>query len=326
VPHYVELLPKILFRSRNPAPVRTIVIGNCQARYLAPLFELALTDCSCDYLSCDQIVSADEHAAIDRYLAETSEDYRLVFAQPLGTDWHAIAREALIARFGLDRTLFLLDLHFYGAFPDVTTLGDARNQIVGPMGACHSRIALGGWMAGLDADAICGMFNSASIEHLGYLALFEESAKKIRAEESNCDTQFADNLLNLAKISFCFYNYNLPTPHLLINFIAHIRHVLRDRRKISLNQLPLNPMLIAETLAPEGVWPIYPELRELFAPHFPSSTSFILPDRGSGSEVIVRETFVRRSIALYDEIGREKIAWLSQAQNSHELVRQLVSR
>jgi hypothetical protein len=322
MPHHIELIPKILFRSPNPAPFRTIVIGNFQGRYLAPLLELALADCACDYLSCDQIASADHHAAIDRHLGEAREDYQLVLAHPLGADWNAIAKDALIARFGLDRTVFLLNLHFYGAFPDVTTLGNPRNLIFGPMGACHSRIVLGGWMAGLNVDDIVGMFSQESIERLGYPTLFAESENNLRTYEGRCDTKFTDNLLNLAKSSFCFYGFNRPTPNLFINFVAHIGNLLRSTRNIKLNQLPLNAMLAPETLASEGIWPVYPELRSLFTPHFPVGTSFILADRGAGAEVISREIFVRRSMALYDSIGRDTIGTMPQAQNSRLLIKQ----
>jgi hypothetical protein len=322
MPAYAEHIPDILFRSRNRAPFRALMIGNEQARYIAPLLELVLADCSCDYLSFHHARAHADHAAIEKYLDGSRGDYQLVLAQPLGRERHALAKEALIDRFGRDRTFFLMSLHFYGLHPDVTTLGQVGAPVLGPMAEAHSRIALGAWLADRTADEIVEMYNPTTMEQLGYLSFFDQAANELRGREANCDTQFADNLIGLAKSAFSFYGFQYPSPNLLISFVAHVRDLLHSRKLARMTLLPPNAMLAAETLAIRGTWPIYPELRPLVAPHFPLSTTFVLPDHGTGSEVVSREIFVRRSLALYDRIGRESIAALHQAQNCHELVQQ----
>lgn len=324
MPRYVELFPNILFRSRNPGRFRAIIIGNHQARYLAPIFELIIADCSCDYLSYHQIGTDTERAAVESYLDESRDNYRLILAQPLGREWHAISREALLSRFGSERTLFFMNLYFHGLFPDITTIGDAATPVIGPMGPNHSRIALGGWMAGLDEARILALFNAGSLARLQYPALFDEAVKDLRTRESNCDTNFAGDLINLLKIVFAFYTFNQPTPALLVRLAVHIRHILQKREIGQFSAVPLNAMMVPETMIAYGLWPVYPELRELLTPELPTGTTFILPDRGTGVEVISRETFVRRSLALYDDIGRERMTGLRQANNSHELVKKIL--
>lgn len=321
---YVELFPKILFRSRKPGRFRMIVIGNHQARYLAPLFELIIADCSCDYLSCHQIQTDTQHAAIESYLDEVRESYRLILAQPLGIERHALSKEALLARFGNDRTFFFMNLYFHGLFPDVTTLGDAATPVIGPMGSNHSRIALGGWMEGLDEARILALFNTRSLIRLKYPEFFEESVKDLLTREVNCDTSFVNEMVSLLRIVFVFYSFNHPTPALLVRFAAHICHLLQKRALVQLNAVPLNAMVIPETMVSYGWWPVYQELREPLTLDFALGTTYITPDRGTGVEVVSRETFVRTSLALYNDIGRERMSGLSQARNSHELVKTIL--
>ncbi|WP_404710960.1 WcbI family polysaccharide biosynthesis putative acetyltransferase [Sphingomonas sp. MMS24-J13] len=146
---HVELFTSALFRSRSQRPFRTLVIGNCQSRYLASLFEIALADCACDYIACHEITTDHQRAAIEAYLDEHRHIYRLILTIPLGPEWHAIGRDALIARFGADRLFFLLNLYFSGTHPDQTGLGELGTRTMSPMGGPHSKVALGGWMAGL---------------------------------------------------------------------------------------------------------------------------------------------------------------------------------
>ncbi len=85
----------------------------------------------------------------------------------------------------------------------------------------------------------------------------------------------------------------------------------------------MNAMLANESLITNGVWPIYPELKELMAANFPVSTHFILPE-GLHSEVISREVFVQRSIETYNRSGYGDIAALGQATDALELIQRVV--
>jgi hypothetical protein len=299
-------------------------MSNCQAQFLAPFCEYAFQDCSCDYIVCHNVNSPDKHAMVEKYLEESKGKYQLVIALPLGPEWLSISKEALTARFGRDRMFFIVNLFFSGTHPDLSTLGDLTTRVMSPMGTPHSRIALGGWVAGLKESEIIALFNQKSIEKIGYYKLFDESANELRARERHCDTQFSDNLVNLSKMSFCFYTNNHPTPNLLAHYVTHFRRILVSREQARSSGLPLNAMQAAQTLAPSGIWPVYPELQPILAPDFPVSTLFILPDLHIGSELISREIFVQRSLALYEDMGRDKIAAFRQAQDANELLQPLL--
>lgn len=323
MPVYVES-PKGVFRSKNPAPFRILIISNCQAEYLAPFFEYGLQDCSCDYIICHSIASPEHHAIIEAHLEKCKDEYRIVISLAFSDAWLSISRKALIARFGRKRTFFILNLFFSGGHPDIVTLGDLQTRIMGPMGLYHSRIALGGWMAGLDDDHILDLFSNDSMRKLGYHDLFDRSANELKARERICDTNFSDQIVNLAKIAFAFYTSNHPTPYVLASYASHSREILISRTEARSSGLPLNAMQAAKTMVPLGIWPIYPELKDLFAPNFPVSSLFILPDLTIGSELISRKTFVQRSRVAYDAVGRGKIAEIRQAQDAYEQIQRLL--
>jgi hypothetical protein len=317
---FVELIPNILFKSRSPRPFKILVIGNCQAPYQASLFEIALADCACDFIICYEIASDNQRAQVEAYLEASRETYNLILAIPLDSEWHSIGRTALIERFGANRLFFLLNLYFSGTHPDQTTLGELSTRILSPMGGLHSKIALAGWLAGLQLPDILTLFTASNMKKLGFFNMLEESARELRHRELGCDTQFADALVQAARTSFSFYTYNHPTPNLFALFISHVRNLLVARRQARSSEIPLNAMLASDSLAANGVWPVYSELLELLAPHFPVSTHFILPYGGGSPEVISRSVFVERSIAMYEGIGREKIAPLRQARAALEMI------
>ncbi|WP_404710959.1 WcbI family polysaccharide biosynthesis putative acetyltransferase [Sphingomonas sp. MMS24-J13] len=297
-----------------------LVISNCQSEYLAPFIELALADCACDYLPCHEVSTAEQHAGIERHLEESKESYQLIIAIPLGSVWRSMSKDALISRFGRDRLFFIMNVYFSGTHPDLTMVGDIRSRLRTPMGDPHSRIALGGWMAGLGEDEILGLFNPAMVEKLGFLSQIEQATVELRTREQDCDTKYTDELVHLAKVAFSFYTNNHPTPNVLASYVNHIRYHLVVRRQARSSDLPMNAMLATETLAKYGIWPVYPELKSVLAGNFPVSTLFLLPDTHLGSDLISRETYVRHSIAVYEEAGREKVAGFRQAQECHTLV------
>jgi hypothetical protein len=323
MPRYAELIPKVLFRSHGSGSFRTLVIGNCQAEHMADFLQIALADCACDYLACDVIGSDDRHAAVEDYLKKNEAGYRLILSLPFGQEWHSISRAALVARFGVDRLFFLPDIRFSGLFPDQTGLDDAGIQ-TSIIGGLHSIVALGGWMAQLPVPEILKLFTVENFAAFGFLEMFAESEREFHRREAECDTRFTDQLVHTVRTSFAFYTASHPTPNLLARFIDHVRNRLVARGQAQSSDVPLNAMLASGTLVKNGVWPIYPELKELVASHHLLSTYFILPERAGSPEAISRETFVERSITLYERAGREAIARSRQAVTSLDLVRRVV--
>ncbi len=324
MPQYVEVIPRILFKSRKPAPFRVLVISNCQAEFLAPFFELALADCSCDYLVCYQLSTEEEHNALDQYLEEAKNNYQLIVSLPLGANWRSIGHEALTARFGRERLFLIPNIYLDALFPDQTGLGDLGTRTMSPMGGPHSKIALGGWLAGLSLAEILQLFTPENAEKLGYLDGLEASEQELRRREANCDTDFTAQLIRVARTSFALYTVNHPTPNLIAHFVNYVANQLRARGQARLSGVPMNAMLASTSLLSSGVWPIYPELKALVSDHYPVSTTFILP-QGAHSEAISREVFVERSIATYERLGREVIAPLRQAVDCLALIERVVS-
>jgi hypothetical protein len=322
MPQYVELFPKTLFRSRKPGSFRILVIGNYQAKYIAPFFEFALADCVCDYLLFHLIPEQDQHAAIANYLDESRSTYQLIVTLPLGPEWHAISRDALSTCFGRDRLFFIFSLGSTGLFPDETGLGDSGSRVLSPMGGSHSRIALGGWMAQLSVPEILSLFTTETMAKLGFLDMVEQSESDLRRQESNCDTDFAAMLIQCVRSNFALYTVNHPTPNLIAIYVTHIRARLVARGQARSSGIPLNSMLASETLISHGAWPVYPELKDLVMPNFPVSAHFILPKAANG-EVIHRDVFVQRSIAHYERVGRERMADLTQATDAHRLIQRI---
>ncbi|WP_404710961.1 hypothetical protein [Sphingomonas sp. MMS24-J13] len=163
------------------------------------------------------------------------------------------------------------------------------------------------------------LFTPENMERFGFFRMFEESERELRHRETVCDTNFTDQLIQVAKTGFSFYTFNHPTPNVFAYFVGHVRNLLTARGQARSSDLPMNAMLSTENLGSYGVWPVYPELKEMLNPNFPVSRHFILPE-GSGGEVISRDVFVQRSITMYERAGREKIAPLRQAIDAKAMV------
>lgn len=234
------------------AALKCAVLGNAQARGLARCLQALLGGDTPieEHVTAERL--ADWESGRSSLVAMFSAHDK-VFMQPW--IWSALA-----TRYGRFESKVVLypSIAFMAYQPDVVDIqirsaGAALTD--GPLGRCHSSIALLGWKAGLNVSETVALFRGDVLQRLGLLDWWNSSELAL-LEEGRAAGLPLEKMLARWKEQGCFMHFPAH-PRLFV--LADIARALLEQLGVAMR--PFDLTAFAHDHLGDGVaWPVYPEL------------------------------------------------------------------
>ena len=173
---------------------------------------------------------------------------------------HADARHGLLSMAALQRSArrchVLPVFGFAGYQPDMVYVHANGQVLSSATGSYHSRIALAGYLAGLDARDTAALYNSLVFTRLGYFATFEEQVALMSAHWAR-DGIEAEPLLRRWAARGCFA-YSINHPKIVV--LLDLARIACERMGIAPANPDIDPASLPDKLASGSMHPVYPEI------------------------------------------------------------------
>lgn len=230
-------------------------------------------------------LTGEEHAAFDPLA------WDIVISQPLNSHYKSMSQANL--RASKTPSAFIHNLYFDGLCPDSVYVGPPGRRVAGPMGDYHSSLVVEAFKSGLGVEeATVRLLEGGG--SLDPLEAWKASFNELRRREVEVDLPFADELEVLARQQRTFWTFNHPEVSLLLAYARQIVMRVFDRQP--------NPVAQpSDDLKMNGVWPIYPWVREAHGLGFGGETTFETRGR-----VLMAGDFVEQSYRVY-ETARDRL-------------------
>lgn len=281
---------------------RIAVIGNCQARVVAQAMRVlapraAVTLVPMGRLGKDHATLADLARSLDRYDHVFSQNFGRGFFRDGGAEELAAA---------LPRARLFPAIVFPAFHPDAIYVGDlgtmaSARLVPSPLHTYHSAIVLFGFLRGLDAARIVGLFRQEVFARLGYLDLWAPAAEDLLASSRAVGFDLAADLVRWSRAGIFMHTINHPKLFVLGDIAARL---LREARLAPL-PLPIESY-VADELLDDVIWPIYEPVADLYG----VAGSYLFKRRSKRGEppaLLDLETFVAESLALYARLPAERL-------------------
>lgn len=281
---------------------RIAVIGNCQARGVAEAVRILAPGARVRLIP---MGSLGKDARGLEAFAATLAACDHVFCQPFPPGFFPEGgSDALRER--LPRMRLFPSLVFTAFHPDAVYVGDlasvARVRLVpSPLGTYHSAITLFGFLQGLPAERILGLFRDEVFARLGYLDAWDIAAADLIASSRAIGFDLSAELLRWSRTGLFMHNINHPRLNVLGDIAARLL------REAGLEARPVAVEAYApDALLDDAIWPIYPAVATLYG--VPGSTIFKRRQRpGAPPQTLGLEAFVAESLAIYRGQKRETL-------------------
>ncbi|BEV01868.1 GSCFA domain-containing protein [Novosphingobium olei] len=223
------------------------VLGNCQGDTLAACLRRMLPGVPVDYVR--------YHDDVDVASMLSAEKRRLVLAQnPI----MSFASDVESAR-GTHQVIDFPAIVHAGFHPDLIRPKTASRLVKGPLGSNHSAIAIYGFLRGLDERQTEALFCNDVFQLLGYYDAMAESNAHLCRQFARFDLAGSAELDDLLA-GGCFMHNTL---HPKLGVIAMMARLLLGKAGIT-PQVHYPENLMADELANNVIWPIYPEIAKHF--------------------------------------------------------------
>ncbi|MDD9939669.1 MAG: GSCFA domain-containing protein [Myxococcales bacterium] len=137
-------------------------------------------------------------------------------------------------------------------------------------GRCHSALVLGGYKAGLDQEAVLGLFRERVFRDAGYFNVVGSAVEALVAEGKNTDFPMEELLDRWWSLGCFMHTFNHPK----IAVFNDVARVLAERLGIALG--PQDPDTVPDDELSHGEgWPVYPAIARRF--DLPGSEVFKAP-------------------------------------------------
>jgi hypothetical protein len=199
------------------------------------------------------------------------------------------------------------EIYFTGFHPDMLSAGMVRNAsgaVPSAMGLNHSAICLYGWLNGLTAGQVVGLFNGDVYRHLGYFDHFAQSRRALLDSAEECGLDLSGPFDGWMKSDCFMHCVNHPT----LPVMADVARQLLPR--LGLKQAMLYPeKLIPDPFVHILVWAFYPEIAEALGKkgEYIFSASSLVKSGGSAKRHVDLEGFVEACFKVYADIPKAGI-------------------
>jgi hypothetical protein len=204
------------------------------------------------------------------------------------------------------------NIFFSGFHPDQTYIGGLNQRVVGPLGDCHSKLAIHGFMRGLTVDETLSLFCSQSYSSLGYFDEFSVSLDTLTKRDDLVDVPVTRFLETKLRSDLCFYSFNHPTSAVFSVYAADVMQYLVLHGLARHSGFPADPSIGAESLAGSVIFPVYPEI----AAHHgvPHIGSYTFKPQSTWINPIDLKRFLTLEFEAFEGVGRETLALSHAAQ------------
>ena len=288
--------------------MKAVVISNCQCQplafCLAPLFEDIVFEQFGVHL-----LGADPSVAIADFVSRAKDEYDLVLAIPLSAEFGPLATTRIRETFAGRHVLGISNIFFGGLHPDLTYLGALGRRIRGPLGDYHSRLAVHGFMAGLDVVQTVALFREEIFAALGFREAYAASLTELRERERQVDVPVADLLEKMLRREACLFSVNHPTTAVVARYAQAIAAALDGKGIGRRSSWPADPALLPNLLATGASFPVYPAIAAWHGVPWLGSYAFRAEGLGNTPAVpFDLEHFITREFAFFADAGRERLA------------------
>lgn len=286
----LALLPWTSTAARRPAPgrdgPRIAVVGNCQARGVVRSLGILLPDARVTLFP----------ASLPGKARRGLRGYDHVFAQPLaGQAPDAGGRDAPL---GLPGARPFPAIVFSAFHPDMIYVGDlgakAESALVpSPLHSYHSAIVLFGYLRGLSAERIAGLFREDTFAFLGYLDTWPLAVDDLAASSKAVGFDLSAEIPRWSRRGAFMHTINHPKLFVLADIAARLA------REAGLAPATLSvEAYLTDDLLNDAIWPIYPPVADAYGLH----GSYLFKRRSTAGAVpslLDLDGFVAESLAIY---------------------------
>lgn len=260
------------------------IFGNCQGDQLAACLRRMLPDTEVEFV---------------RYVAEfdpaprmAASPRRLLLIQNPVMSYGPAIEQLRAVHQAID---FPAMVHA-GFHPDLIRPKIHKTLVQGPLGSNHSALILYGHIRGLDAAQIRALFCDEVFAQLGYFDARAESDQHLRGQFRRFGLTDEQDIAELLA-SGCFMH---NTIHPKLGAIAALARCLLRKAGIDpVLRYPEN--LMADELANNVIWPIYPEIAER---HGVPGGEYVFQFKPTARHTFGLDAFIAQSLKMYRESGQ----------------------
>jgi hypothetical protein len=254
-PRLAKLTGRIL---RNTGP-RIAIVGNCQAFGVAYAMKVMDPSATVDHFSA---IGRSRFADMN-LLAKTLDTYDYVFTHDFLAG-HVKGGDSEELRRRLPKTVLFPAVTFAAFHPDLIYIQDPAQPlhgfVFGPLGPYHSAVAVFAYRAGLSLIETQAMFNENVFEALGYLDMWNESAREfIEGSKARFGIDLSTDLMNWARRGVFMYSLVHPMSFVLFDLAKR----LWEKAGLTPPMVNFNYYDIYD-LARSEIFPVYPPIAKIF--------------------------------------------------------------
>lgn len=262
------------------------ILGNCQGDELAACLRRMAPGITIDFVR--------YFSDVDLHAQTSGSAKRLVLVQnPVMSFAPAVAE----LRQRHDTLDFPVIVHS-GFLPDLIRPKINKVLVQGPLGSNHSALVLHGYLSGYDEAQTAALFRHDVFERLGYFRARAESDAHLQQQLARFGL-WDEEALAPVLAGGCFMYITL---HPKLPVIATLARLLVDKAGIA-TQLRFPENLMADKMANNVVWPVYPEIADHFGV---SGGEYVFQYKSTPAATFGLEEFIARSFAAYSEIELDR--------------------
>jgi hypothetical protein len=307
---------------RNTGP-RIAIVGNCQAFGVAYAMKVMDPSATVDHFSA---IGRSRFADMN-LLVKTLETYDYVFTHDFLAG-HVKGGDSEELRRRLPKTVLFPAVTFAAFHPDLIYIQDPAQPlhgfVFGPLGPYHSAVAVFAYRAGLSLIETQAMFNENVFETLGYLDMWNESAREfIEGTKARFGIDLSTDLMNWARRGVFMYSLVHPMTFVLFDLAKKLWE------KVGLTPPPVNfNYYDIYDLARSEIFPIYPPIAKIFGVQ--GGYLFKLQNHhlaNSVGDFLTLPQYLAASFKTYEKAGAASLgnprvdAWLADEKTKALLIR-----
>ena len=190
---------------------------------------------------------------------------------------------------------------FAGYHPDMCYVRVAGQQLDSATGGYHSRLAVAGYLAGLNARDTVALYNRLAFARLGYFAVFEEQVALMTARWARDGIDAEPMLRGWAKAGCFAHTINHPKMIVLLD----LARIACERMGVAPDNPGVDPRTLPDRLARGAMHPVFPDIAAALgiAPEGSFSGGFA----GEVPRILTPLAFVTDSFGRFADVPQDEL-------------------
>lgn len=285
---------------------RALVVGDGRATDLARALNLVAADTSFTPLDLRALGRRPTAGRVDDAVG-VSGDVDFVVTTGAGRHVHALADDRIGTTFAGRPVLRTVPLSFAGLHPDALRIRSLPALDDHGVAGFHSRIALYGFLRGLEPDETVRLYRHETYAALDHFAHWRRSLRRLEASDLATDLPYVEDCVPLLSQGLAMYTPEHPAPPLVLRWAQRLLDGLLRKDLVAARAWEPDPWLLAPGTADGPAFPVYPEIAEHHGLGLPGSYVF----KGGGDRGAILHdlgAFVAHEYEAFTAIGRDRLA------------------